>query len=71
MNMMEFLGKKAEQNKKKVGTPTKKIKPNEDNDSVDSEWENRFCNLLFIKNISKTEASMLTQRKPEGAVQIS
>ncbi len=62
--MMEFLGKKAEQNKKKVGTPTKKIKLNEDNDSVESDWENPFGNLLFIKNISKTESSMMTQRKP-------
>lgn len=28
--MLEFLGRK-QQNKKKVGTPTKKIKPNEEN----------------------------------------
>jgi hypothetical protein len=38
MNMIDFLSKKAEQNKKKVGTPTKKIKLNEDNDSAESDW---------------------------------
>ena len=37
INMMEFLGKKAEK-KKKIGTPTKKVKPNEDNESEGSDW---------------------------------
>ncbi len=53
--MIEFLEKKKLNNKKrKVGTPTKKVKLNEDSEGA-SDFEIPFIDLVFIKNISKTD----------------
>ena len=41
---------------KKIGTPTKKVKPNESGDDV-SEFQIPLNNLVFIRNISNFDQS--------------